>query len=53
MQGLVERVAGAFHAHGFVLGDIRTPTPPEVKATGSTWARRLDRRPTLIRLVRR
>jgi 16S rRNA (adenine(1408)-N(1))-methyltransferase len=53
MQGLVAGVAGAFDAHGFALEDVRTPTPPEVKATGSTWARRLDRRPTLIRLVHR
>ena len=52
-QGLVAGVAGAFHAHGFAIEEVRTPTGAEVKATGSTWARRLDRRPTLIRLVRR
>ena len=28
-------------------------TPAEIRVTGSTWARRLDRQATLIRLVRR
>jgi 16S rRNA (adenine(1408)-N(1))-methyltransferase len=50
---LVAGAAAAFHAHGFDVEDVRTPTPAEVKAGGSTWARRLDRRSTLIRLVRR
>ena len=52
-EALAAAAAGAFLDHGFDVDDARTPTPAEVKATGSTWARRLDRRPTLIRLVRR
>ena len=50
---LVAGADAAFHAHGFDLEDVRTPTSAEVKASGSTWARRLDRRATLIRLARR
>ena len=50
---LVAGAAGAFDADGFSVEDVRAPAPAEVKASGSTWARRLDRRPTLIRLVRR
>jgi 16S rRNA (adenine(1408)-N(1))-methyltransferase len=50
---LVAGVATAFHARGFDIEDVRTATPAEVKASGSTWARRLDRPSTLIRLVRR
>ena len=53
MDDLVAGVAGAFHAHGFDVEEVRTPTPAEVKASGSTWARRLGRRTTVIRLVRR
>jgi len=45
--------AATFDAHGLELELAREPTAAEVRATGSTWARRLDRRPTLIRLVRR
>jgi 16S rRNA (adenine(1408)-N(1))-methyltransferase len=52
-DSVVAGVDGGFHAHGFAIEDVRTPTTAEVKATGSTWARRLDRRATLIRLVRR
>ena len=50
---LVAGAADAFHAYGFDVADVRTLTPAEVGASGSTWARRLDRRPTQIRLARR
>jgi 16S rRNA (adenine(1408)-N(1))-methyltransferase len=52
-EELVAAAAAAFVAHGFEVELACEPTPAEVRASGSTWARRLDRRPTLIRLVRR
>jgi 16S rRNA (adenine(1408)-N(1))-methyltransferase len=50
--GLIEGAAATFGPHGFAIESISRPTVAEVKATGSTWARRLGRHPTLIRLVR-
>lgn len=52
-EGLIERAAQAFGPHGFEVERTSEPTAAEVRASGSTWARRLDRTPTLIRLVRR
>ena len=51
--GLAEGAASAFAAHGFEIERVCAPTPAEIRASGSTWARRLDRAATLIRLVRR
>lgn len=61
-DGLIAGAATAFGRFGFEIVEVCRPTPAEVAATGSTWARRLgaakdrgtgDRRPTRIRLVRR
>jgi len=52
-DGLIAGAATAFAAHGFVVAGTRELTPTEARATGSTWARRLDRPATLIRLRRR
>lgn len=52
-DGLVAGATTAFAAHGFAVQSARQPGADEVRATGSTWARRLVRMPTLIRLVRR
>jgi len=52
-DGLAARAAGAFAGHGFAVAGVHLLTADEVRATGSTWARRLDRSATLIRLVRR
>ena len=52
-DGLVAGAAGAFRRHGFEIDRLEAPGPAEIRATGSTWARRLDRDATLIRLVRR
>lgn len=52
-DGLIEGAAKAFEMHGFVIDRAAVMTSTETRATGSTWARRLDRRATLIRLVRR
>lgn len=50
---LVGGAARAFGPYGFDVEDVQTPTPAEAKASGSTWAKRLDRPATLIRLARR
>ena len=50
---LAAGAAAAFRAHGFEVDGVCEPSAAEIRATGSTWARRLDRRATLIRLVRR
>jgi 16S rRNA (adenine(1408)-N(1))-methyltransferase len=52
-EALAAGASDAFADWGFDIEGVLTPTDAEVKATGSTWARRLDRRPTLIRLIRR
>jgi 16S rRNA (adenine(1408)-N(1))-methyltransferase len=52
-DGLVAGAAAAFQRHGFEIDLVETPLPAATRATGSTWARRLDRDATLIRLVRR
>jgi 16S rRNA (adenine(1408)-N(1))-methyltransferase len=61
-DGLVAGAATAFGSFGFEIVEACQPAAAEIAATGSTWARRLgaagarttgDRRPTLIRLVRR
>ena len=51
--GLAAHAAEAFDPLGFDIERVCEPTPRDLRATGSTWARRLDRRATLIRLVRR
>ena len=51
--GLIAGAARAFGPFGFEIERAGEPMTREVRATGSTWARRLDRKPTLIRLVRR
>ena len=52
-NGLVGGAARAFGRYGFDVEDVQTPKPAEAKASGSTWAKRLDRPSTLIRLARR
>jgi 16S rRNA (adenine(1408)-N(1))-methyltransferase len=52
-EDLVAAAAGAFADHGFAIDHAAELTRAEIRATGSTWARRLDRQATLIRLVRR
>ena len=51
--GLAAGAASAFEPHGFQIERVGEPTAAEIRASGSTWARRLDRRASLIRLVRR
>jgi 16S rRNA (adenine(1408)-N(1))-methyltransferase len=53
VENLVAGAAKAFAEHGFGIDRAQVLTPAEIRVTGSTWARRLDRRATLIRLVRR
>jgi 16S rRNA (adenine(1408)-N(1))-methyltransferase len=58
LKGIREATFAAFARHGFDLACARAPTPAEVAASGSTWARRLgsqrqaDRFVMLVRLVR-
>ena len=52
-DGLVAGARTAFEPHGFEVERASRLEPAEARATGSTWARRLDRPATLIRLVRR
>ena len=52
-EGLVAGAAAAFRPLGFEIEHVGRPTAAEVRATGSTWFKRLDRSPTLIRLARR
>ena len=52
-EDLITGAADAFAEHGFGSDRAAALTPAEIRATGSTWARRLDRQATLIRLVRR
>lgn len=62
-EAVLVGAATAFAPHGLAIVSARSPTPAEILATGSTWARRLgaagsngrtpDRAATLIRLVRR
>ena len=52
-DALVAGAEAAFAAHGFELLDEAEVGPAELRATGSTWARRLARPAILIRLVRR
>ena len=52
-EGLIAGAATAFRSHGFEIEATAQPTQAEIRATGSTWARRLDRLAMLIRLVRR
>jgi 16S rRNA (adenine(1408)-N(1))-methyltransferase len=52
-DGLVAGAWAAFGPLGFEIVQVGQPTAAEVRATGSTWARRLGRSPTLMRLVRR
>ena len=51
--GLAAGAHEAFEPLGFEIERVCEPTPGELRAIGSSWARRLDRRATLIRLVRR
>jgi 16S rRNA (adenine(1408)-N(1))-methyltransferase len=50
---IVDAAASAFRAHGFELAEGRLATHQEVRASGSTWAKRLgpDRAVTFVRLV--
>ena len=50
---LVVGAARAFGRYGLDVEDVRTATAAEAKASGSTWAKRLNRPSTLIRLTRR
>jgi len=50
--GLLEGARRAFQAFGFEIEDRGALTRAGTRATGSTWARRLDRPATLIRLRR-
>jgi len=52
-DGLVAGARAAFEPLGFEVERACVLEPAEARATGSTWARRLDRPATLIRLVRR
>jgi len=52
-EDLITGAADAFAEHGFVIDRAAALTPAEMRATGSTWAQRLGRQATLIRLVRR
>jgi 16S rRNA (adenine(1408)-N(1))-methyltransferase len=52
-EGMVAGAAAAFGAYGFAFDLACEPAAAEVRAGGSTWARRLGRTATLIRLVRR
>ena len=50
---LVEGAAAAFAPHGFAVDLVCERSAAEIRASGSTWARRLDRGATFIRLRRR
>jgi len=50
---LIEAALRAFRGFGFEIDHTCPLTPAESKLTGSTWARRLDRPATLVRLRRR
>lgn len=52
-EDLVAEAAAAFAEHGFGIDRAAELTPVEIRATSSTWARRLNRQARLIRLVRR
>jgi 16S rRNA (adenine(1408)-N(1))-methyltransferase len=52
-EALVVAAARAFECHGFDVAEARAATPAEIAASGSTWARRLRRPATLVRLARR
>jgi len=51
-EALVTGAASAFRPQGFRIECTGQPAAAEIRALGSTWARRLDRPATLIRLVR-
>ena len=52
-DGLIDGASAAFEPHGFVVERAAALTRKEARSAGSSWARRLDRPATLIRLVRR
>jgi 16S rRNA (adenine(1408)-N(1))-methyltransferase len=52
-NGLIAGAARAFGPLGFDVHRTAQLASADVRATGSTWARRLDREPMLIRLLRR
>jgi 16S rRNA (adenine(1408)-N(1))-methyltransferase len=52
-DGLVAGAVSAFGRHGFAIDFVCERSPREIRASGSTWAWRLDRGATLIRLRRR
>ena len=52
-EGLAAAAAGAFERQGFVVCEARAATFEEIDASRSTWARRLRRSATLVRLARR
>src|SRR5690242_14702167 len=51
--GLADAAARAFAPFGFDVIEARAMSAVEVRATHSTWARRLNRLAVLIRLARR
>jgi 16S rRNA (adenine(1408)-N(1))-methyltransferase len=53
VANIVAAAASAFEPLGFELEAGRPATTEEIRASGSTWAKRLDRVVTLVRLVRR
>jgi 16S rRNA (adenine(1408)-N(1))-methyltransferase len=50
---IVAAVAGTFRPLGLELRAGGTATPAEIKASGSTWAKRLHRPATIVQLARR
>src|SRR5690349_7115690 len=51
--GLANGAAAAFAPHGFIIELACEQPSSEIRASGSTWARRLDRPATFIRMRRR
>ena len=52
-RGLVDGAAAAFEPRGFEIDAVCELTPAQLRDSGSSWARRLGRPATLIRLRRR
>jgi 16S rRNA (adenine(1408)-N(1))-methyltransferase len=50
---IADAVARTFAGRSLIVVEARPAADDEVRATGSTWARRLQRPATVIRLVRR
>jgi len=52
-RGLIDGATAAFAPRGFAIDAVCELTPSDLRSSGSSWARRLDRSATLIRLRRR